>query len=108
MKACSVLTGDNRGRIAKELTAAIYQSDKFTDIDAVEAWFTDIREASDNAKFIAFIDRFRSKKTKILAFFTRQFYTANSYASQRIEALNHAIKGKGERKLALARFNMFE
>ncbi len=108
LKACSVLNGDNRGRIAKHLTAAMYESDKFADSDAVEAWFTSLRGESDNPKFIAFINRFHSKKTKILAFFTRQFYTANSYASQRIEKLNHAIKGKGERKIALARFNMFE
>ena len=108
LKGCSVLPADVRGRVAADLNAAIYESDKFTDADAVDCWFAELRAAHDHPKFNTFIERFKDKQHKILGFWTRQFYTANSYASQRIEALNYAIKGKGERKNALAKFNMFQ
>ena len=109
LKACSVLTADMRGRIASELNAAIYEDDKFKDCASIETWFAALRaEGIEYPKFVSFIDRFKDKQKKIFGYWTRQFFNADSFASQRIEGLNHALKGKGERKNALARFNMFE
>jgi hypothetical protein len=109
LRACSVLPKEMRGRIAAELNAAIYEDDKFKDPGEIDLWFATMREEGfAHSKFITFIARFESKQKKICSFWTRQFFNADSFASQRIEQLNNGIKGKGERKIALAHFNMYE
>ncbi len=47
LKACSVLPADVRGRVAADFNAAIYESNKFTDQDAVDSWFAEMRAAHD-------------------------------------------------------------
>ncbi len=109
LKACSVLPKDKRGKIAADLNAAIYQDDKFKDSEEIDLWFMNMRdECSEYAKFLTFITRFESKQEKIIAYWTRQFFNADSFASQRIESLNNGIKGKGERKTALTHMNICE
>ena len=109
LKACSVLPLNLRGRFAAELNAAMYDDKMFQDSTSIDSWFSTLREdAAEYPKMCSFLDRFNTKQKKVVAFWTRQFFSANSFASQRIEALNYAIKGKGERKNALARFNMYE
>jgi hypothetical protein len=109
LRACSVLPKEMRGRIAAELNAAIYEDDKFNDPGEIDLWFEKMRqEGCQHSKFTTFINRFESKQKKICGYWTRQFFNADSFASQRIEQLNNGIKGKGERKTALAHFNIYE
>lgn len=86
-----------RRSFLQDVNYLLYRSSDCTDLDAFVTRFDQIRSdyiQHDSAH--SFLRKLYKKKHKMIAFFTRQFFTAGSYTSQRIEGMNSIVKGNGK------------